>query len=239
VNLLAEGLQQICVSNKTACLLIGNRLQEITEIITLYMDEIERFNHAYGLVNIAGREELIIRHILDSLSPLGQIAGILGAEASPLSGTTLADVGAGAGLPGIPLAICLPGVRITLIERMGRRAGFLRNVIAVLGLSGHVIVEETELEKTSGSFDVVTFRAVSPLTPGFVASLARLLRPPQGAAGSGIIAAYKGKRITAEAELSLLGKAYASELVPLTVPFMDEERFLALISAIRALPDNP
>ena len=229
MNLLAEGLAHICTADKTAAFLIEPRFDEVAELLTRYMDEIERFNPMYGLVKTdggsgrsgSGRETLIVKHILDSLAPLGHLARIL--EQTP-SDKALADAGSGAGLPGIPLAICLRGMRFTLIERMGRRANFLRNVLAVLGLL-HVTVEETELERAPpGRFDLVTLRAVSPLTPAFTTSLFRLLR--QG----GIIAAYKGRRETAEAELAGLSELpCTTELVPLTVPFLNEERCLALI----------
>jgi len=241
MELLSEGLERICLGDKTAALLVKPRLAEITGLLAGYINEIERFNPVYGLVKTDGsREMLIVKHILDSLAPLGHIARFLmfPGEIPALSGKKAADAGSGAGLPGIPLAICLPKVRFTLIERMKRRAGFLRNVLAVLGsgVSGglsHVTVEETELEKVQGGFNLVTFRALSPLEPGFTASLLRLL-PETG----GIIAAYKGRHSTAEAELknlatqgALAAQPYTTKLIPLAVPFLDEERCLAVIAS--------
>jgi len=236
MELLSEGLKQICLGDKTAGLLVTPRLEEITGLLNLYVKEIERFNSAYGLVKADDRETLIVKHILDSLAPLGHIVRLLtesetsiDSETASLAGKTLADLGSGAGLPGIPLAICLDGVHVTLIERMGRRAGFLRNVCALLGLS-HCTVEETELEKFSGSFDLVTFRALSPLTPALIAKLSRLCKP------GGIIAAYKGKHETAETELAGLvpqgggtARRCTTELIPLTVPFLEEQRCLTVI----------
>jgi 16S rRNA (guanine527-N7)-methyltransferase len=147
---------------------------------------------------------------------------------SPPDSPALADVGSGAGFPGIPLAICLPGVRFTLIERMGRRAGFLQNCLAALGLA-NAAVEETEMEKAApGRFDLVVFRAFSPLEPVVLKSLCRLLAP------GGIIAAYKGRRQVVEAELTAAEAAVPKlagtwEIIPLQVPFLDEERHLAVI----------
>ena len=253
MNLLVEGLSQICAADKTAALVIESRFDNIIKSLACYMDEIERFNPAYGLVKTDSRDTLIAKHILDSLAPLGHIARLLGGGMEERAGKKLADIGSGAGLPGIPLAVCLPDVQITLIERMGKRAGFLRNVCAVLnsagfcpGLSSRVTVEETELEKAlPGRFDLITFRALSPLTPGFVAKLVRLLNLPQEPEQNvplhkaplhcipvqgGIIAAYKGRRETAEAELAALsGLSCSTELVPLGVPFLNEERCLAVI----------
>ncbi|MCL1928243.1 MAG: 16S rRNA (guanine(527)-N(7))-methyltransferase RsmG [Treponema sp.] len=227
MKLLDEGLKQICAADKTAACLIENRYEQITGALQLYINEIERFNTAYGLVKTDNRDTLIVKHILDSLVPLGHIANFL--EAKDKTVKALADAGSGAGLPGIPLAICLPTVQVSLIERMGRRAGFLRNTCAVLssafpGLElSRITVEEIELEKAFPlQFDCLVLRALSALDDAFVAKLIKLL------AQDGTIAAYKGKQTTAQAELDSLSGCTA-ELIPLTVPFLDEERCLAMI----------
>ncbi|MDR0553635.1 MAG: 16S rRNA (guanine(527)-N(7))-methyltransferase RsmG [Treponema sp.] len=222
--------------------LLSFRAVEVRRLLTLYIEEIERFNPIYGLVGVRNREELVIKHILDALSPLGILQGFfdrLGEGLGPQaafhvadvgSGAGLqgkpatfhvADVGSGAGLPGIPLAIALPEVTFTLIERMRRRANFLRNALAVLGLP-NVTVEEAEMENTRGKrFDLVVFRAFSPLEPSVIASLFRLLTP------RGIVAAYKGRRVAVEEELAKI--VGCGEILPCPVPFLDEERHLALL----------
>jgi 16S rRNA (guanine527-N7)-methyltransferase len=189
--------------------------------LSKYIEEIERFNPAYGLVKVRDRRELIVKHILDSLSPLG-LPRIFEGRAA------IADVGSGAGLPGIPLAIALPGTRVTLIERMGRRAAFLRNCLAALGLS-NVTVEEAEMEKSApGRFDLIVLRAFRPLEVPVLKGLVRLLLP------NGLIAAYKGRRQVIEEELQAAeapvpSAPFSREIIPLEVPFLDEERHLALI----------
>jgi 16S rRNA (guanine527-N7)-methyltransferase len=214
-NLLEEGLSRLGLLQDRTLLLL-----------TRYIEEIELFNQAYGLVKVKDRNELIVKHILDSLAPLN----IFGAM--PIK--KVADIGSGAGLPGIPLAICMPDADFTLIERMGRRAGFLRNAIAVLGLS-NVKVEEADMERLSVSekFDLIVFRAFKPLDFGIQKGLSRLLAP------DGIIAAYKGRRQTIDEEmeqvLSAVKKRNGSdavlswELVPLKVPYLEEERHLVLM----------
>jgi 16S rRNA (guanine527-N7)-methyltransferase len=135
----------------------------------------------------------------------------------------IADVGSGAGLPGIPLAVALPGVRFTLIERMGRRAGFLRNTLAVLGL-GNVELEEMEMEKAGpGRFDLICFRAFRPLEPRLLRSLFRLLAP------GGVLAAYKGRREAVDAEMAAAGWTGPWDCPACPVPGLEEERHLLLL----------
>jgi 16S rRNA (guanine527-N7)-methyltransferase len=188
-------------------------------LLKRYIAEIERFNPAYGLVKVKSREELVTRHILDSLAPLGILRGLLGTGDPP---ARVADLGSGAGLPGIPLAIAMPEFHFTLIERMGRRAGFLRNTAAVLGLD-NVTVEEVEMERAApGRFTLLCFRAFRPLEPALLRSLRRLLAP------GGMIAAYKGRLETVRAELEAL-RPDSWEILPCPVPGLDEERHLALL----------
>ena len=231
MKLIEKGLEQLCSNDTTSALLIEKRIDELSGLLYCYMDEIERFNRIYKLVKVSSRKELVIKHILDSLAPLGHIKRLLGEDYM-----LIADIGSGAGLPGIPLALCLPGIKITLIERMARRANFLRNTVAVLGLASRVMVEEIDLEEIQSCFDLVTLRALSPLNPDFTAKLSRLLRQPQSntkttnaqARQGGFIAAYKGRRETAQIELAGL-TGYTTELLPVTVPFLDEERCLVLL----------
>jgi len=205
--MLEEGLSKLGLSE-----------DRIYELLIKYIKEIELFNQAYGLVKVSDRNELVVKHILDSLAPLNIFLS--------LPNKKIADVGSGAGLPGIPLAICMPDTEFTLIERMGRRAGFLRNALAVLGLS-NVIVEEADMEKLSVSetdgFDLIVFRAFKPLNCGILKGLLRLL----GSGGS--LTAYKGRRQTIEEEMNLLRETIHWEILPLEVPFLEEERHLVLI----------
>jgi 16S rRNA (guanine527-N7)-methyltransferase len=162
-----------------------------------YIEEIELFNEAYGLVKVIDRRELIIKHILDSLSPLKIITRLLG-ESSRIGSVPwqIADVGSGAGLPGIPLAICLPKAEFTLIEPKRKRAGFLQNCVAVLDI-GNVRVKEIEMEKAApGRFDTVVFRAFRPLEPPILRGLLRLLKP------GGFLAAWKGRLENSREEMT-------------------------------------
>ena len=191
-----------------------------------YVEEIELWNPAYGLVKASG-DELIVKHILDSLAALPALRRL----GLPLD--RVADLGSGAGLPGIPLAIFLPDSRVTLVERMEKRVRFLENQKARLGLS-NVTISQAEAERVPGGpFDLVTFRAFRPFSEGkLFRAVAKLVKT------GGAIAAYKGRIQTAREELAALAPdpvlgplAARAEVLPLTVPFLEEERCLVILRA--------
>jgi 16S rRNA (guanine527-N7)-methyltransferase len=240
MNLLEEGLIKLREGDGDIEAILAPRFEKALALLNAYIVEVELFNPAYGLVGTQNRDELIVKHILDSLTPLGIIRRLLNgqnsskidvkdAEALTQNQTVrIADVGSGAGLPGIPLAVCLPDISFTLIERMGRRTGFLRNTQAVIGLS-NIVVEETEMEKAAPNrFGLITFRAFRPLDKTILKGLFRLC------SDGGILAAYKGRRDKideemAAAEKTMPEKPFLWEAIPCTVPFLDEERHLLVI----------
>jgi 16S rRNA (guanine527-N7)-methyltransferase len=135
-----------------------------------------------------------------------------------------ADVGSGAGLPGIPLAISLSDGEkygFTLIERMGRRAGFLRNTKAILGMN-QISIEEGEMEKSpQGRFHLITFRG---LEPALLKTLFRLLVP------GGALFTYKGRQETIMPELHAGASCIGGwDLIPLSIPLLEEERYMVIL----------
>ncbi|MDR1177665.1 MAG: 16S rRNA (guanine(527)-N(7))-methyltransferase RsmG [Spirochaetaceae bacterium] len=221
---LEAGLSALELSDRNIGEALKGRRETVLAQLAAYIHEIEFFNGAYSLVGAHTREELVVRHILDSLAPLGIIRHLI--EETPVP--ALADLGSGAGLPGIPLAIALPDVQIILIERMGKRAGFLRNTLALLGLK-NAKLEEGETEKAApGRFGLVTSRAYSPLTDSALKTMLRLLT------SGGIITAYKGKKEKIEEEENALEKQRPRwEIFPCPVPFLDEERHFVVIRDTR------
>jgi len=183
-----------------------------TDLLNRYLKEIALWNPLYGLVNAEG-DQLIIRHLLDSLVAVSYI--------NRFSPETLADIGSGAGLPGIPLAVFFTEVRFFLVERSGKRAGFLRNAVLALGLK-NVTVEEKGLEDLDSRYDLVTFRGFSPFNNSLAGQLKRIVRK------EGRVLAYKGKRDQIQHELNELDfSLYESvEILPVSVPFLKEERNL-------------
>ncbi|MDR0320978.1 MAG: 16S rRNA (guanine(527)-N(7))-methyltransferase RsmG [Treponema sp.] len=226
-TLLSEGIKILCKNDDEIDRLITPRYDAFISLVMRYINEIELFNPAYGLVGTSDTAELVIKHILDSLSPLGIISRLVPRKIeSSEKAPQIADAGSGAGLPGLPLAIAMPYCDFTLIERMGRRAGFLFNTKAVLALS-NITVEENELEKTARNFDLITFRAFKPLQPKLLKTLFKIC------AQGGVIAAYKGRREKIEEEILPLHEAGNSrldwEVLPYSVPFLEEERNLLII----------
>jgi len=226
-DLLAGGLLSLCQNDPDIENIIAPRRKEIIALLDAYLAEIITHNPVLSLVGTNDPKELVIRHVLDSLAPLGIIS-----RKCDLS--HIADVGSGAGLPGIPLAIALPDSEFTLIERKGRRSGFLRNTLTALEKKNqkfsNVSVEEQEMEKVKPHrFTMVTFRAFKPLDPKILKKLFRLC------VDGGVLAAYKGRRSKIETEMAELEKQMPNqtirwELIPCPVPMLDEERHLLLIS---------
>jgi 16S rRNA (guanine527-N7)-methyltransferase len=220
-TLLSEGIEAMRQKDVDIDRIFAVRSEEINSLLCRYIKEIELFNPAYALVGTDDIEKLVIKHILDSLAPLGIISRLL-AEVHA-ENAQIADVGSGAGLPGIPLAIAMPDCGFTLIERMGRRTGFLWNTRAALSLS-NVTVEEGEVEKTAGGrFSIVTFRAFKPLEPKLLAALFN------ACGEGGVRDANTVRREKPEQEMTPLERFAHWEAHPCGVPFLDEERHLLVI----------
>lgn len=121
---------------------------EQCERLHAYVKLLDKWNKVYNLSSIRDPQEMVSRHILDSLSILPY-----------LKGDSLLDVGTGAGLPGIPVAIAYPDMAVTLLDTNSKKTRFLQQAKAELGLSNvtvvHARVEEANLPK----FAMVTARA--------------------------------------------------------------------------------
>ncbi|MCX7024298.1 MAG: 16S rRNA (guanine(527)-N(7))-methyltransferase RsmG [Spirochaetes bacterium] len=197
---------------------------EIAEKLRRYIEAIEAWNPSWGLVGAKG-DELIIKHVFDSLAPLAVFDRIL---TKKTAGTpSLADLGTGAGLPGIPLAIARPGVRVVLIERMTRRIRFLEAMRTELALDNVDIIEE-QVEHARGSHDVVTFRAFRPFERKLFRRVFALCAP------DGRIVAYKGKAARAAGELAAISELHdGCEILPVRVPFLDDERCVVVMKPAR------
>jgi 16S rRNA (guanine527-N7)-methyltransferase len=168
------------VSRETAATVLGDRIP----LADRYAELLRTEGLTRGLLGPREADRLWDRHLLNCL-PLG--------EAIP-AGRSVADVGSGAGLPGLVLAIARPDLRISLVEPLLRRATFLHEVVASLGLANVEVVRSRAEDLPAGwTADVVTARAVAPLDR--LAGWCLPLVAPGGA-----LLALKGER--AEAELA-------------------------------------
>ncbi len=124
-----------------------------TEVINRYVDILVNRGIDWGLLGPREPERIWTRHVINSVAI---------AELIPLH-ARLCDVGSGAGLPGIPIAIARPDLQVALVESLLRRSDFLNLAIDELGLGDRVTVVRARAEDLQDSFDVVTARAVAPL----------------------------------------------------------------------------
>jgi 16S rRNA (guanine527-N7)-methyltransferase len=118
-----------------------------------YLALLQKWNHAYNLTAITDFDKMIAYHLLDSLSIVPFVLG-----------SNIVDVGSGAGLPGIPLAICFPDKQFTLIDSIGKKTRFIAQVVRELKLP-NVQVLQTRAEEYpfKNTFDTMVARAVASI----------------------------------------------------------------------------
>ena len=198
------------------------------ELFEEYEHLLFQWNETHNLTAIK-REDFYIRHILESLS-LSQIDSFQNA-------TTIADIGSGAGFPGIPLKISHPEKDVFLIESVGKKAEFLRAVVSRLKLTGVEILEDRAEhlgrdEVYRGKFDIVTARAVAEL-PILVELAMPLLK--QG----GALLAFKGQSFHSElsSAASIIQEIGGGEQREHRIEYADEKQ--ALIFELKSLGEVP
>ncbi|QDA57457.1 16S rRNA (guanine(527)-N(7))-methyltransferase RsmG [Thermomonas aquatica] len=184
----------------------------LAEPLLAYLALLARWNATYNLTAIRDPREMLVKHLLDSLAMHAHLDGI----------ASLADLGTGPGLPGIPLAIARPQLRVTLVESNGKKARFLREAARQLKL-GNIEVAESRIEAfdAPGRFDAITARALATL-PLILALGGHLLAP------GGRLLAMKG--VLPEDEIAALPAGWRVAAVhPLQVPGLEAERHLVEI----------
>lgn len=201
---------------------LDDEIPSLCQKMESYIKELILFNSAYNLTNTSDHDELVTRHILDSLSAaqnIKKIAEKIGPDVK------IADIGSGGGLPGIPLAAAFPQFNFFLVERMAKRCAFLENCAAILGLK-NVTVWNKEAEKVPAeSFDISVFRAFRPLDEKMIKTLLSLTKT------GGFLAAYKAKSENIKTEMDAINKIVPEYNVEkLFVPGLeDSERNLVIV----------
>jgi len=145
-----EPLTTEVVAARLESMNVGVSLEVATQL-TAFLNLLEQWNRVHNLTGIRDRSELIDRHLVESLALKPFVVG-----------STVADVGSGGGLPGLPLAITLPEAGFTLIESRRKRVSFLRHVATTLGLSNVTVAHNRAEEVTAGPYATVLARAVAP-----------------------------------------------------------------------------
>jgi 16S rRNA (guanine527-N7)-methyltransferase len=178
------------------------------ERLVWLLDELERWNRAYNLTAIINRDEMVTHHLLDSL-----------AVHPDLAGSAIADVGTGAGFPGLPLAIVNPERRFTLIDSNGKKVRFVSHAARTLGLGNvDAIHARVESLKPKHPFDTVLTRAFAPLP-----EMLDLVAPLTGQ--ETVVLAMKGKWPQDELDAMPPGWQVAKSR-DLTIPGLHEARCL-------------
>ena len=187
---------------------------ESTERLLRLVDELEMGNAQFNLTAIRDRPGMLQKHVLDSLSLHPY-----------LRGSRVADIGTGAGFPGLPLAIVNPRRRFTLVEATGKKARFAEQTAQALGCDNvQVVNSRAENYRPFELFDTVVARALSSLAD-FAAYAGHLCAP------DGRLLAMKGKR--PDEEISALPKSFRVLAVHrLKLPGMDDERHLVELKCV-------
>jgi 16S rRNA (guanine527-N7)-methyltransferase len=197
---LAEGLHALALPDALAPKLLD------------YLELLARWNKTYNLTSVREPREMLRRHLLDSLAMQRFV------DAGPL-----ADLGAGPGLPGIPLAIADPGLQVTLIDSNGKMSRFQREAVRTLGLDNvRVLQSRAENVAEPGAYRLLTARALDRLA-GILAVGGHLLAP------GGRLLAMKGQR--PDEEIAELPAGWTVSAVhELPVPGLVGERHLVEIT---------
>ena len=201
---------------KTGSQTLGLELSDaVLQQLLHYQDQLLLWNKAYNLTAIRTPNDMLVKHLLDSLSIIAH-----------LPAGRLLDIGTGGGMPGFIIALVQPERECVLLDSNGKKIRFLRQITADMQLNNvkplQTRVEDANLPQQLGQFDVVTSRAFASL-PDFVRAGAPFLR------ATGVFAAMKG--LVPEDELQQL-QGYQQQIISLKVPHLHEQRHLIVLSAL-------
>lgn len=207
----AESQQLAATLRRGACDLQVDLTDEAAGSMMTYLDVLLRWNRRFNLTAIRDPHQMVVEHLLDALS-----------IERALHGDRVIDVGTGAGLPGLVLAIQRPKVSFTLLDANGKKTRFLREAVRLLGVRNvEIVTARCEDYRPGAGFDTVMCRAFAPL-PRLVA-VAQHLRGP-----GGVILAQKG--LYPDDEIAQLGDAWRVAGATVRVPGLDKTRHLLTLT---------
>jgi len=187
---------------------------EQVKALFIYLAELEKWNQKMNLTAIRDERDIIIKHVLDSLS---YIKGFI-----PRPGLQLLDMGSGAGFPAIPIKIAHSEIAVTLIESIKKKASFLRHVIRTLKLAGIDVVDsrtEQLAEPYLASFDVVTARAFAEMGSALESGRPFLKK-------SGCLVLSRGPQESLTQEVLARAEMSVEQKLDLTLPHSDYRRVI-------------
>lgn len=180
-----------------------------------FLDLLAKWNGVYNLTALRTREQMFTHHLLDSLAVVAPLRRHLQQAGNPMA--RLLDVGAGAGLPGVVIAVCCPELQVDCVDAVEKKVAFVRQAAAALDLANlHAI--HARVETLTDRYDLISARAFASLADLVALSIAAL-------AEGGVWLAMKGKR--PDDEIAALPEAIdVFHVEPLQVPGLHAERCL-------------
>ena len=179
--------------------------------LLVYVRLLDKWNQTYNLTAVRDPEQMVTRHVLDSLAVTPHVRG-----------PRVLDVGCGPGLPGIPLAIACPQWSFTLLDANGKMTRFATQAVAELGLKNAEVLQiRVENYHPEPKFDTLVSRAFANITD-------MLENTRHCCASTGRILAMKG--LHPRSELAAVPADYTSEVITLAVPGLAAERHLAILT---------
>jgi 16S rRNA (guanine527-N7)-methyltransferase len=183
-----------------------------------YLELLQRWNAVYNLTAVRDPEQMVVQHLLDSLAVVAPLQREV--TSKPFR---LLDVGSGAGLPGVVIAVACAGADVTCVDAVGKKATFVRQAAAELRIANLCAVHSRVEDLRAGAFQVITARAFASLAD-LVRATRHLLLP------GGAWMAMKGKAFEFRPELEVVRKsADVFHVERLTVPGLGAERHLVWI----------
>jgi len=199
-NILAQAIAELGLS-------LSEKQQRT---LLLYLDQLLLWNKAYNLTAITDPEEALIKHVIDCLSIIMH-----------LPAGSLLDIGTGAGLPAVIIAICQPERQCTALDSNQKKIRFIKQISSELGL-GNMQPIASRIEAHEASYDVVTSRAFASLIDFVEVAQPRLV-------DGGYLCAMKGKAPSDE-ELQALDSDWHIKTIKLSVPRLHDSRHLIQMS---------
>jgi 16S rRNA (guanine527-N7)-methyltransferase len=201
-ELLNNGLRKLGISLSV----------EQTNTVFIYLSELNKWNQKINLTAIKDERAIIIKHVLDSLSYLYGF--------TPAPGLRLLDMGSGAGFPALPIKIACPGISITMVDSVKKKASFLRHIVRMLKLQETAVID-TRMEELSAhfrsTFDVVTARAFADMKSAIAEGIP-FLKP------GGLMVLSRGPEEMIDEQYVDRAGVLLEKRLDLTLPYSDYKR---------------